>query len=201
VNALAAAVSLALTLAAGETAAQGDSETRCRLMEGTERGLLALPVQEFALTPESGWRGLYQAGCKQAAAELVEAYIAAHPGRAATHPVLYFQAGQLRGFIGAREAAIAHMREAIAANEQADGAHGPKWSTYVAATIAFLENDETALNRLYDELRGREDTPPGAPASYNPAKRGNREHITVVKGLIDCFDEDYETAYQNCRGR
>jgi len=197
-----ATLALLLGLAAGPAAGQQQGgDMQCQLTEDTERKLLQQSVQAFALTAGGGWRELYQAGCTGAAAKMIERYIEAHPDRAASHPVLHFQAGQLRAFQGNRAKAVVKMESAIAANERGRATHGKHWSTYVAATIAFLEDDKSGLKRLYERLRGREDTPPGAPASYDRSDRGDPQHIAIVKGLIDCFEKNYEAAFTRCRER
>jgi len=173
---------------------------RCSLMEGTRRTLLALPYEAFDQRADSGWRPLLEAGCPHAAAEIVEAYVERHPGRAADSPVLYFHAGQLRAFVGEREAAIAHMQAAIAAHARGERSYGPHWETYLGATIAFLKDDEAGLRRLFGRLRGRIDGPPGAPPAYDRSRRGDPEHIAIVEGLVECFGRPYREAYGECRG-
>jgi len=176
----------------------GGSE-RCSLMEGSKRRLLALDYQAFDQQPGGGWRGLVEAGCSHTAAEIVEAYIDKYPDRATAHPVLYFHAGQIRAFLDERETAIRQMQKAIALNEKQTSRHGPHWSTYVAATIAFLKRDEAGLRRLYDRLRGRIDGPSGAPPAFDRTKRGEAEHIRIIRGLIDCLDRPYREAYGGCQ--
>lgn len=189
-------------LSAGMPAAAqpAESETRCELLEGAKRKLLAMPYEAFDQSAGSGWRPLLEAGCPYAAAEIVEAYIEKHPARADANPVLHFHAGQLRAFVGARAAAVEHMQAAIAAHARGERIYGPHWETYLGATIAFLEHDEAGLRRLYDRLRGRIDGPPGAPPAFDPSKRGDREHIAIVAGLVRCFDRSYREAYGECRG-
>ena len=180
---------------------RGDSGERCSLMEGTKRRLLALDYQAFDQQPQGGWRGLFEAGCPYAAADIVDAYIERHPERAADYPVLHFRAGQLRAFVGEGEAAVSHMQRAIAAHARGARVYGAHWETYVGATIAFLERDEPGLRRLYGRLRGRIDGPPGAPPRFDRSQAGDAEHIRIVRGLIACFDQSYREAYSNCRDR
>lgn len=189
----------AITLSAAAQDTGGNE--RCTLMEGSKRRLLGLDYQAFDQQPQGGWRGLVEAGCTHAAAEIVETYIERYPDRAAANPVLHFHAGQLRAFVGEREAAVSHMQAAIAAHARGERVYGPHWETYVGATIAFLRRDEAGLRTLYDRLRGRIDGPPGAPPGFDRSKAGDAEHIRIIRGLIDCFDRPYREAYGECRDR
>jgi len=196
---LAALLLSAVALSAAAQDTGGDE--RCTLMEGSKRRLLALDYRAFDQQPRGGWRGLVEAGCPYAAAEIVDAYIEKYPDRAADYPVLHFHAGQLRAFVGEGEAAVSHMQQAIATHARGERVYGPHWETYVGATIAFLNRDEPGLRRLYDRLRGRIDGPPGAPPAFDRSKAGDAEHIRIIRGLIDCFDRPYREAYGECRDR
>lgn len=197
------------------TMAQGTKGPRCAIGNVEQRKLLALSFEDFDQRTDSGWRPYLDAGCTQAAAELVEAYIDRYPGRAAAHPVLHFHAGQVRAFLGETASAVAHMRRAVAANDAAERGHGADWSHYVAATIAFLEKDKAALEAARDSLSGDGDPQrktaapsdagnsrwaPPPPPPVRDRRRGTppSRFLPQAEGMLACFGEPYAAAYGRC---
>jgi len=201
--------------------AQAAKGPRCVIGDVEQRKLLAMSFRDFDQRTDSGWRPFFEAGCVEASAEIVEAYIDRYPDRAAAHPVLHFHAGQVRAFLGETQAAVAHMERAIEANDAAERGHGADWSRYVAATVAFLRGDRAALDSARDALSGDADwssgrqsasgSPPGADSKNSrwappppPPTRDRRrgtppsQFLPQVEGMLACFGEAYATAYGRC---
>ena len=153
-----------------------------------------------------GWRMLTnQAGCELAAADLIAAYRAAHPG---VGPMLSWHEGQLRAFAGQYDRAIPLLKGSrTPAVEDRFG-----WNSYVDATVAFLKNDRAALEaarKLLSDVPypGGADTPLVEGYLVIPAHGAQPEmrirwppNLDVVDGLIACFKKPYSEAYgASCR--
>ena len=149
-----------------------------------------------------GWRALAnRPGCEPAAADLLAAYRAAHPGASG---VLAWHEGQMRATAGQYDQAIPLLESDRKPPEQDPAG----WNHYVDATVAFLRRDRAALveaHRLlaavpYPEgsglppLDGGYFEIPGAPGQP-PARMRWPPNVEVVEGLIACFDKPYAQAY------
>jgi hypothetical protein len=154
-----------------------------------------------------GWRAIANIpGCKLAAADLLAAYRAKHPGVSST---VTWHEGQMRASAGQYKEAIPLLQSAQKPADQ-DLAG---WNYYVDATVAFLRHDKQALlgarERLaavtYPENLGMPPlkdgyieipTQPGQPVM----KMHWPPNIDVVDGLLACFDKPYSEAYSaSCR--
>lgn len=98
---------------------------------------------------------------------------------------------------------VGATEEAIRLFERARSVDGDPygWNLYVDATIAFLQNDKSALLNAREEL-----TRLPRPPDFQPRDQaGNLLNISwpmnleVVNGLIACFGRGYEEAYGLCR--
>lgn len=158
--------------------------------------MLAMDLDAFDQTYESGWRTLANIkGCEAAAADLIADWRARN---APDNPSLMrWHEGQLRAAAGDAEGAIQSMRlsaaEEEAAGDMADLA-------YKQATIAFLERDRDSLTDWRDRLAATP-RPEGfdEAADKFEAEYGWRplwpSNLNVVDGLIACFDQPYAVAY------
>lgn len=196
----------ALILSLGSTAAHATD--RCKY---DEAAMLALDEKAFDQDLSGaggGWRALANiSGCELAAAELIAAYRARHPG---SNSVLAWHEGQMRASAGEYERAIPLLDSAR--RPAAEDFAG--WNHYVDATLAFLRHDKPALlaarERLaaipYPEKSGLPPlkdgmlelpVPPGQP----PMKMRWPLNIDAVDGLVACFDKPYAEAYgaASCR--
>jgi len=172
-----------------------------------EDALLALDENAFDQELSGGWRAIANIpGCELAAADLLAAYRAKHPGAGS---LLAWHEGQMRASAGQYERAIPLLEAARKPIEQDPAG----WNHYVDATLAFLRHDGPALlaaqKRLaavaYAEGAGMPPlkdgyfelpAPPGQPAT----KMRWPPNIEVVDGLVACFGKPYAHAYGvSCR--
>jgi len=135
-----------------------------------------LPYESFDTREGSyGWRSLNEAGCVDAVLALLEIYLSENETRLAEAQrlELRFHQGQSLAFAGRESAAIAYFEKATNAGAS------PEWSTYVAATLAFLKHDASALaaaRQAYVAL---------APGSMR---------LLAIDGFIACPHESYAKA-------
>ena len=161
--------------------------------------MLAMDLESFDQQMDAGWRALQARGCLAEAAELIAAYREAHPEEAG---LLGWHEGQLRAMLGEREAAVALF--AGARKPEAEDMQG--WNAYVDASIAFLENDRTALEAARERL-AVVPKPEGMDLKMEQPDGTVLElawppNLNVVDGLIDCFGKSYREAYNApCRSR
>jgi len=156
--------------------------------------------------PDGGWRAVGNIpGCQAAAAELIAAYRARHPG---TSPNVAWHQGQMLAFAGMNAQAVAVLDSAR--KDPAEDIAG--WNHYVDATIAFLSGDEEGLARARARLAA---TPVDAASGMPPPVDGYIElpgqpgqppirmrwppNIDVVEGLVRCVGRPYAEAYGACR--
>jgi hypothetical protein len=154
-----------------------------------------------------GWRAIASTpGCELAAADLLAAYQAKHPG---SSTILAWHEGQVRASAGQYERAIPLLESARKPADQDIAG----WNHYVDASVAFLRRDKSGLlaaRKLLAAVAFPEN------AGMPPLKDGIIElptqpgqptmrmrwppNIDVVDGLIACFDKPYSEAYKTqCR--
>lgn len=171
--------------------------------------MLALDEKPFDqdLAGGGGWRAIANIpGCELAAADLLAAYRARHPG---SESILAWHEGQMRASAGQYKQAIPLLESARKPTDQDPAG----WNHYVDASLAFLQHDKPALltarERLaaiaYPESAGM----PPLKDDYIefPAQPGQPvmrtrwpPNIDVVDGLVACFDKPYAEAYgASCR--
>ena len=155
-----------------------------------------------------GWRAIASIpGCELAAADLLAAYQAKHPG---SNSILAWHEGQMRASAGQYERAIPLLESARKPTDQDNAG----WNYYVDASVAFLRRDKPALlaaHKLLSAVPYPENvgmpplkdgfieftTQPGQPS----LKMRWPPNVDVVAGLIACFDKSYAEAYgaPSCR--
>jgi len=155
------------------TAALLIAAASCAIPPGEIELQAALPYQAFdSRDGPFGWRSLNAAGCTDAALALLADYAAANDTRLTDEQSLElaFHAGQVLAFAGRETEAIPYFEQATS------GEAPPGWQAYVAATLAFLRQDATALEaarNAYAQI---------APDSVR---------LAIIDGLIACHDEAY----------
>ena len=159
--------------------------------------MLALDRNEFDQNlPDGGWRGLYNRGCYEEAAELIREW--RHEKRDDTS-ILYTHEGQMRAYAGQTEEAIALLRLTYKPIDE-DANFG--WNYYMDGTIAFLERDREGLKTAIEKLAAI--PKPEATAVYadgRPAKIIWPPNMNILKGFEKCWDSPYREAYgtgDNC---
>ncbi|MGY0559512.1 hypothetical protein ACW7G2_02135 [Luteimonas sp. A277] len=173
-----------------------------------QEAMLALDEAAFDQDlPDGGWRKIGNIpGCEVAAAELIAAYRARHPGSSST---VAWHEGQMLASAGLHEQAIPAL-ESARKDPVLDGAG---WNHYVDATIAFLAGDREGLERARDRLAAvPHDETSGLPPLVEgyivlPTQPGQPPmrlrwppNIDVVEGLLNCFGKPYNDAYGSaCR--
>lgn len=154
--------------------------------------LLALDEHSFDQDMDGGWRAVArQEECSEVAADLIREY---RETRGLTSTILYWHEGQLRAFAGSTDEAIRLFEK----SRKTFDIFG--WNLYVDASIAFLKRDKPALLAAREALARLP-----RPEDFNPQDaQGNVVNISwppnlsVVDGLITCFDRGYKEAY-GCR--
>ena len=155
-----------------------------------------------------GWREVYEReGCGVGAAVLVETYILfSQPFPPETHGILRWHAGQILANEGETARALAFFQGTYLPED--DGSKSD-WDLYVDATIAFLDNDQVALENARDVLAAR--TPDEETMALRQQFLDDNPTITmpdgfvtesqnlpVVDGLVACFGRPYSEAYGDC---
>lgn len=156
-----------------------------------------------------GWRAVAKiSGCERAAAGLLAAYRAAHPG---SDPMLAWHEGQALASAGEYADAIPLLESARKPEDQ----DLTGWNHYVDATVAFLRHDKAVLLAARQHLTAIKypigaGFPPlndgyvefRAPAGQPPVRFRWPPNIEVVDALVVCFNRPYEEAYgPTCRNR
>ena len=197
----------ALAVAACPAIASGSSEDKCHY---DAEALLSLDEAAFDQDlPDGGWRSIGNIpGCEAAAAELIAAYRARHPGSSST--VAWHQ-GQMLASAGMHAQAVPVLESAK--KDPSKDAAG--WNHYVDGTIAFLAGDRERLEQARERLAAvPHDAGSGLPPLVDgyiefPARPGQPPfrmrwppNIDVLDGLINCFGKPYDEAYgMACRPR
>ena len=154
--------------------------------------LLALDEHSFDQDMNGGWRAVaHQEGCIEVAADLIREY---RENRWLRSTILYWHEGQLRALAGSTDEAIRLFEK----SHKADDAFG--WNLYVDASIAFLKRDKPALLAAREALARLP-----RPEDFDPRDAQGKvvdipwpPNLSVVDGLIACFDREYKEAY-GCR--
>jgi hypothetical protein len=160
---------LALLLATAATA-------QCAVPPDERMRQLRSTYEQFDSRPgRHGWRQLSAGGCVGEAVKLLADYSSTNAGRLnrSERSEIAFHQGQVLAFAGRDTEALPHFQRAfeIGGTEE--------WTTYVAATIAFLRRDSVALSKA----RGR----------YAEIAPGSMR-LTVIDGFVKCAARDYAHA-------
>ena len=169
--------------------------------------LLNLSQNKFDQDFEGGWRTIgYKDKCQNAAAEVIISYMLySEPYPPESMGILRWHAGQTKAGAGKYEEAIALFKGTY----KSDDDHGTPWNYYVDATIAFLENDQPALQRAHDELAKltvsedekasrRKFLKDNPKISMPDGFVDNPQNLTTVTKLLNCFGKPYREAYGRC---
>jgi hypothetical protein len=156
------------------------------LLQQHLRSDLALPFEAFDQDDATGWRPLGAAECDAESAQLIEAYIAA---RATPHPVPRWHAAQALAKAGDYARAIEVARQTRRPDAGEAVSEFP-WNACADATIAFLQDDRSALDKNHNHL---------AAASAKSAM--NRQNLVSVERLQRCFGQQYKPYKQAHRCR
>lgn len=149
---------------------------QCAVPESEGSRQMALPYEKFdSESGPGGWRTLNGKGCTDEAVRLLQDYSAANRNRlsAADLSELAFHQGQALAFNGREAEAVPHFRESLRIGGD------DEWTTYVTATIAFLNHDGAGL------LRARERYAAISPGSMR---------LKVLDGFLKCSGESYMKA-------
>jgi len=114
----------------------------CALSSGNVTQQLALAYEQFDSAEGSkSWRQLAGSGCADAAVELLRRYDEVNASRltAGQRSELAFHQGQVLAFADRNAEALRHLDRALAIGGDEE------WTTYLAATIAFLRRDRREL--------------------------------------------------------
>jgi hypothetical protein len=122
----------------------------------------------------------------EAAADLIREYREKHGVEAGI--LLYWHEGQLRAMLGATDDAIELFKKSY---DSKDTPFALAWNLYAVATIAFLQQDKSALLTAREALAGLP-RPAGVPAGSWPM------NLNVVDMLVACFGREYKEAYGQC---
>lgn len=150
--------------------------------------LLALEIDVFDQKPE-GWRGVdAKIGCEIVAADLIAEYRSARPEvlNYLMSYLLYFHEAQIRAMNGDYKQASALFEKSRLPSPRYD-----MWNLYVDASLAFLNNNHSALLKARDSLAA-------LPVEiYDPLPKPM--NLDVVDDLLFCFEKTYREAYGVCR--
>jgi hypothetical protein len=160
--------------------------------------MLALNLHDFDQDMAGGWRGL-GLGCERQMAELLDAYRRAHQSDF-THGEdlqLSWHEGQTLAISGDYNSAIPLLSKQLEnpVSPTIGQAHAtPNMQAYAAATIAFLRRDKPGLIAARRQLAAMP-----KPDWFDQMNAGKNftwpMNLSVVDGLIGCFEKTYAQAY------
>ncbi|EKY25333.1 hypothetical protein HMPREF0185_02894 [Brevundimonas diminuta 470-4] len=188
-------VLMSLAIAHAEPAAVDETCTHDRA------ALLALSPADFDQDMSSGWRPLGEKPeCAELAADLLADYRKARWGELTPGELHlnYWHEGQLRAGLGQTDAATRLMMAGVNPEMSRSG-----FSDYALGTIAFLHKDRAGLLAA----RARLAELPKPPDFDDAARRFKAQYglelkwpanLSVLDGLIACFDRPYNEAYGAC---
>lgn len=136
----------------------------------------SLPYEVFdSRAGPYGWRALLEAGCIDAALQLLDAYAMENDARLSLEQrlELRFHSGQALAFSGRESESVPYFERSTTPEAPAE------WKTYVAATLAFLKRETAAL------VAAREAYSALAPGSMR---------LKIVDGFVACPQESYSKA-------
>jgi hypothetical protein len=162
--------------------------------------LMALDPQSFDQDFSGGWRPVGNtSGCERAAADLLIAYMDHSPHFNPERPgVIGWHAGQMLAMAGEAELAIAYFDAARSVS--------PEWNLYVDATLAFMRRDREAAEAARAELSTLRPSEAVMAARRQFLEENPQitmpdgfveqpQNLSVVEGLLACWDHPYSVAY------
>lgn len=182
-------LSFALALATQAETPQAQPEPDCSY---DLDAMLELDRQAFDQNlPDGGWRSLSREGCYGEAAELIRHW--RHEKRD-HNSILYWHEGQMRGFAGQTEEAIA-LFDLTRSSLDDDADFG--WNHYVDGTIAFLRGQREGLARAIERLSKVPE--PENNSFTRPdgtvVKMNWPPNLNVLEGFEYCWGRSYADAY------
>lgn len=178
-------------------------ETKIVCVENRE-ALLALDMEGFDRTIDSGWRTVAQKdGCQSAAADLIAEYRETRLPQddLRSRASLKWHEGQARAFAGQLQRALELFPETR--RDKIDNNTDVAWNLYVDATISFLKRDRDALDTVHRELLELPEPDFWAAAVKNTQEKYGfapiwPNNINVVEAFQRCFEKSYSEAYSTC---
>ncbi|MFN1834277.1 hypothetical protein AB2B38_003350 [Balneola sp. MJW-20] len=175
--------------------------------------LIKLSYRDFDQDFSGGWRAISENdGCENTALSLIEYYIIFHKHTSLNQlKTLRWHAGQLAANIGNYPYAVALFETNLIADEAALTDDEWLWQLYVKGSISFLKRDLNSLQEVRDQLAAipvseeeqearrkflRDNPSISMPDGFVESP----QNLNVLDRLIECFDSNYEVAYQgDCR--
>ena len=187
-----AITAIAIALLSGFVSSASADDDQCSY---DRAAMLALDLNAFDQDMQGGWRSVaHKEGCEAAAADLIREYIFEHDS---TEGILFFHEAQLRAMAGQTERALVMF---LRTRKPADEDDWFGWNHYVDATMAFIRKDRPALVEARTQLVNLP-----RPEDFNPVdSHGNPvemiwpPNLNVVDGFRECFDKNYDEAYNTC---
>lgn len=190
------AILACLSGAAASNETTGEKKTEVCLTPGTD--YLALDFMAFDQTMDAGWREVAnREGCAVAAANLIKEYRTTKSdlseGMLST---MRWHEGQMRAEAEQSEQAVTLFKTTY--KDAENDSFG--WNYYVAATIAFLEQDREALIEARERLAAlpKPSDINMTDADGNPVQIDWPPNLKVVDNFLRCFGKDYAAAYGEC---
>ncbi len=152
------------------------SATACQVPPAAMARQIALPYEQFDEAKDLiSWRRLNDRGCTDAAIRLLGTYDTTNSSKLSLEQKseLAFHRAQVLAFGGRDGEAIPHIEQALRVGGSEE------WTTYVAATLAFLRRDRAALRQARDR--------------YQAIAAGSMR-LKILDGFVACPAETYLTA-------
>mgnify|MGYP000014380749 CR=1 FL=1 len=155
------------------------ANANCQKLYSSLENQLNININEFDQQQNKGWRILAQNKCYKQAAQLIEQYIKLNKN--ITNEALKWHLFQMKSMAGETELAIKLGHEILAQAQNSPTEF--LWREYVAATIAFLEDDRKSLLVNRNALASKQDFKP------------NKMNLIVLDRLIANIKKPYVEAY------
>ncbi|MBT43476.1 MAG: hypothetical protein CMF12_13260 [Idiomarina sp.] len=163
-----------------------------------ETDYLAMDFMAFDQTMSEGWRAVAnKKHCRAEAADLIHRYATQKDGVSdGMLSTLRWHEGQMRAEAGQNKRAVALFKQTYKPQDK----DRMGWNYYVAATIAFLEQDKAALLKSRAQLAALEKPADMdfKDADGNPVDIPWPPNLHVVDRFIACFGNSYSNAYGDC---
>ncbi len=183
-----------------------DELERCGVDAPEMQRLLELEQQAFDQDMEGGWRAVAsEEACKNAAGEVIKAYLLYSGPEPTSVSALRWHAGQMKAYAEKTDKALAFFWSTY--RPPAENAEGPiDFNAYVDATIAFLEKDRTALEAARAKLAAQTVSEERVASlkkflEENPNIKMDiyaKPNLHVADSFLACFDQPYSVAYGDC---
>lgn len=166
-----------------------------------ETDYLAMDFMAFDQTMNEGWRAVAnKKHCRAEAADLIHRYATQKDGISdGMLSTLRWHEGQMRAEAGQNKRAVALFEQTYKPVEE----DRMGWNYYVAATIAFLEQDKAALLKNREKLAALEKPADMEfkDADGNPVDIPWPPNLHVVDRFIACFGNSYSESYGDCEAK